>query len=199
MDKKLDGALPDIQGMKAGMEHLYMQQHQAKINEWLLSLDPSTNYKKALEQRHSGSGQWFLNSAAYSNWKTEKNSFLWLHSIPGCGKTILSSTIVEDLEKQDIYQKPLYFYFDFNDTNKQSLEKAVRLLITQLFVKRGDVQTLVDSLYSSCENGRRQPSIHELCKTFQDMVQQAGEVWIILDALDECQTRKGYSAEGLLS
>lgn len=31
------------------------------------------------------------------------------------------------------------------------------------------------------------------------MVQQAGEVWIILDALDECQTRKGYSAEGLLS
>lgn len=30
------------------------------------------------------------------------------------------------------------------------------------------------------------------------MVQQVGEVWIVLDALDECQTRKEYSTEGLL-
>ena len=31
------------------------------------------------------------------------------------------------------------------------------------------------------------------------MVEQAGEVWIVLDALDECQMQKGYQAEGILS
>lgn len=30
------------------------------------------------------------------------------------------------------------------------------------------------------------------------MVQHAGEVWIVLDALDECRTRKGHPTEGLL-
>lgn len=31
------------------------------------------------------------------------------------------------------------------------------------------------------------------------MVQQAGEIWIVLDALDECLTQKGNPDEGLLS
>lgn len=171
--------------------------HQDKLNIWLSPPDPSTNYNKALLQRHEGSGQWFLAREAYSEWKTERNSFLWLHGIPGCGKTVLSSTIIEDLQKNAACL-PLYFYFDFNDTSKQSLENAVRSLVTQLYGKRKDVQRQVDSLYSSCENGRRQPSIDSLCKAFQDMIQQAGEVWVILDALDECPKRKEHSTEGLL-
>ncbi|KAF4534640.1 uncharacterized protein LTHEOB_12918 [Lasiodiplodia theobromae] len=175
-----------------------IQQHDERINKWLSPPDPSANYNKALQQRNTGSGQWFLTSAAYSKWKIEENSFLWLHGIPGCGKTILSSTIVDDLQN-NAGCSPLYFYFDFNDTSKQSLEKAVRSLIIQLCGKSNGVQKHVDSLYSSCENGTMQPSIDSLCKTFHKMVQEAGEVWIILDALDECQTRKGHSAEGLLS
>lgn len=159
--------------------------------------DLSTNYNKALQQRHRGSGQWFLAREAYSDWKTERNSFLWLHGMPGCGKTVLSSTIIEDLQKNAACL-PLYFYFNFNDTSKQSLDNTVRSLITQLYGKRKDVQRHVDSLYSSCENGRRQPSIDSLCKAFQDMIQQAGEVLIILDVLDECPTRKEHSTGGLL-
>jgi hypothetical protein len=31
------------------------------------------------------------------------------------------------------------------------------------------------------------------------MIEQAKEVWLVLDALDECSTRRGASTEGLLS
>ena len=31
------------------------------------------------------------------------------------------------------------------------------------------------------------------------MIEQVKEVWLVLDALDECRTRKGPSTEGLLS
>lgn len=161
-----------------------------RIITWLSPPDPSTNLKKALEQRHKDTGQWFLHTAAYSDWESKRNSFLWLYGIPGCGKTTLSSTIIQDLQ-ENLACSPLYFYFDFDDTSKQSFEKAVRSLITQLYGQKKDVQEDVDSLYSSCEDGERQPSIDSLCKTFQHMVQEAGQVWIILDALDECQTRKG--------
>lgn len=180
------------------VQTLETSHHVQDIQRWLASPDPSTNYNKALRQRHPSSGQWFLQDTAYSAWKSDQNSFLWLYGIPGCGKTVLSSTIIEDLAKGGSSQSPLYFYFDFNEASKQSLDKAVRSLIIQLYREREDVRRHLDSLYSSCKSGVKQPSIDSLCKAFQDMVQQAGEAWIILDALDECQTRKDYQDGRLL-
>ncbi|ORY67765.1 ankyrin repeat-containing domain protein [Pseudomassariella vexata] len=172
---------------------------QQKIDKWLSPSHPSTNYNKATDQRHQGSGQWFLQSEAYLAWKKEQNSFLWLHGIPGCGKTILSSTVVEDLERSEACsQTLLYFYFDFTDRDKQSLEDAVRSLISQLYYRKENVRRHLDSLYSSCENGKRQPNIASLRTTLQNMIQQADEVWLVLDALDECPIRSGYPTGGLL-
>ncbi|KAF3763163.1 hypothetical protein M406DRAFT_108504 [Cryphonectria parasitica EP155] len=173
--------------------------HSERVRKWLSPPDPSTNFNKALEQRHHGSGQWFVGSEEYSTWKAERNSFLWLHGIPGCGKTILSSTIVEDLQTTELCSsKLLYFYFDFNETQKQSVENAIRSLISQLYEKRQEARHHLDTLYSSCGNGQRQPSNDSLQSTFQDMVQQADEVWVVLDALDECHARRVDPNRGLL-
>lgn len=186
-------SITSIEGLKA-------DSHSERVRNWLSPPDPSINLKKALGERHQGSGQWFLQSEAYSAWKMEPNSFLWLHGIPGCGKTILSSTVVKDLRdcKASI-QSLLYFYFDFADTRKQSLEKAVRSLISQLYDKRENVRLHLKSLYSTCEDGKQEPSNDQLRTTFQNMVEQAGEVWIVLDALDECQTQKEHRTECLYS
>lgn len=155
--------------------------------------------KKALKQRHPGSGQWFLQSSQYLAWKTEPSSFLWLHGIPGCGKTILSSTIIADLQNTEPFSSNLlYFYFDFSDTKKQSLENAVRSLISQLYDKRVELRQYLDSLYTSCTGGQRQPSNDELQSTLQDMLRDVREVWVVLDALDECQIRKVHPSENLL-
>ncbi|KAF2135962.1 uncharacterized protein K452DRAFT_322729 [Aplosporella prunicola CBS 121167] len=188
--KSTDTAVKDM-GLERRRDQLY---------DWLCPPDPSTNYNKALEQRYEGSGKWFVQGEAYREWKTQPNSFLWLYGIPGCGKTILSSTIIEDLSKALTESQPmLYFYYSFTDTRKQSTENTVRSLICQLYQKRKDVQRVVDLLFSSHENGRKQPGLESLYSTFQNMIQQANEVWIILDALDECQTREDTQAEGLLS
>ena len=135
----------------------------------------------------------------FAKWKTRRNSFLWLYGIPGCGKTILSSTIIEDLERTLPRKTLLYFYFDFNDEGKQTLEGMVRSLMSQLYSKFGDTSEKLDSLFSSCEDGRQQPPRESLCKAFLHMIEHVKEVWIILDALDECCTRKGPPIEGLLS
>lgn len=177
-----------------------IEHQQDKINNWLSPPDPSINYNKALLQRHEGSGQWFLQSAAYSAWRKERNSFLWLHGIPGCGKTILSSAIIDDLAKSaPVSRGLLYFFFDFTDTSKQSLEGMVRSLSSQLYRKGGIVQGCLNSLYTACDNGHQHPTAEKLDEAFKAMAQQAGEVWIVLDALDECRTRKGLPAVGLLS
>ena len=180
----------NVKEIRSEINNMALEKRQQDIITWLSPSDPSTNYNKALQQRHSGTGQWFLSSREYSRWKKERNSFLWLHGIPGCGKTVLSSTIVKDLQVLESESRfILYFYFDFSDASKQSFEKAVRTLISQLYHKRDDTRSQLNSLYISHENGHRQPTIQLLCNAFENMMEQAGEVFIVLDALDECQTR----------
>lgn len=75
--------------------------------------------------------------------------------------------------------------------SKQSLENMLCSLITQLYDRSQDSRKHLDFLYS-CENKRKRPSIDSLRTVFEDMIRQAGEVWIILDALDECQNMYSY-------
>lgn len=120
--------------------------------------------------------------------------FLWLHGIPGCGKTVLTSTIIDDVTHHCHLIPALtvvYFYFDFNDIEKQQYEKMIRSLIKQLSVQCASTPKALESLFSSCMNGERQPRISELLTTLQQMVQEFDGVFIILDALDECKDRQG--------
>ncbi|KAF2178926.1 purine and uridine phosphorylase [Zopfia rhizophila CBS 207.26] len=189
----------DVKDARTAIQDVTLEQRREKIERWLSPSDPSTNYNKASQRRQDGTGLWFLQSDAFAKWKTQRSSFLWLYGIPGCGKTILSSTIIEDLKKTLPNRPLLYFYFDFNDANKQILDSMVRSLISQLYRRCEVTWKQLDSLFSSCEDGRSQPSCELLCKVLLQMIDQVKEVCVVLDALDECRTRKGPPTEGLLS
>lgn len=160
-----------------------------KIHAWLCPPDPSTNYNKALRQRHPGSGQWFIRSSVYSAWKSQQRSSIWLHGIPGCGKTILSSTIIEDLERGDTSRKPLYFYFDFSDSEKQTFDTMAQSLIFQISEYDTAVEKMLQNLYEQHRDGKRQPSIEVLDEALKKILWTRSTT-IILDALDECTARK---------
>ncbi|KAF3317256.1 hypothetical protein TWF173_000499 [Orbilia oligospora] len=201
IERNVNEIQTSVRNTSDGVKLITSRMKSEEIGRWLSAPDPSTNYYKALGRRHEGSGSWFLESNQFVEWKTQRSSFLWLHGIPGCGKTILSSTIVENLESDLACQPLLYFYFDFTDTGKQTLENMLRALISQLYYKYGDPSLQLESLYSSCTQREQsvQPTCRSLCETFSRMVEQAKEVWLILDALDECSTRGGSPTEGLLS
>ena len=174
----------------------FSSERRDEIMRWLSPPDPSTNYGKALAQRHSGTGRWLLESPTYSRWTEEPASFLWLHGIPGCGKTVLSTTVIEDRKDDTRGKVVLYFYFDFSDVQKQTLDHAIRALMSQLYdTGQADVRRHVDMCFSSHSDGRRQPSLDTLCKIFQQMAQSAGELWVVLDALDECKVEQRHRRE----
>lgn len=75
----------------------------------------------------------------------------------------------------------------------------IRSLISQLYCRWQDTRKHLDSLFSSCNDGSRQPTYELLWKTLLHMIGQAKEVWIVLDALDKCSTKRDPPAEGLLS
>ncbi|KAI0410715.1 ankyrin repeat-containing domain protein [Xylaria grammica] len=183
--------------VRSEIKDLNARDSNTGLRDWLSPPDPSTNLNKALKKRHQGSGQWLLRCKVYSTWKATQSSILWLNGIPGCGKTILSSTIIEDLKSTKSSQPVLYFYFDFTVTKKQFFEDALRSLASQLFFQNEDTRECLRSLYSTCKDGQDQPSTHELANTLQSMIKRAGEIWIVLDALDECSKREESSDGGL--
>ena len=150
-------------------------------------MDPSVNYNEALKNRLAGTGKWFLDSDSYKSWKTA-GSNIWLHGFPGCGKTILSSTIIEDVMREcenDPKKSVAYFFFSFNDTQKQSPDLMFRSIICQL-IRHMEIPPRLDALYSSCQRSQRRPTAAELTEVIKTVVQHYSDTYIIIDALDEC-------------
>ncbi|KAF3283913.1 hypothetical protein TWF970_001081 [Orbilia oligospora] len=162
---------------------------QQDIYRWLSPPDSSTNYNAAIKEQLQGSGLWFIESSEFSEWKRQRNSLLWLHGIPGCGKTILSSIIITHLKH--IYSNQLlYFYFDYKDVDKQSLEGMLRGLISQLYYRSRRSSGVLESFFASYHDGKDQPTCQSLRMTFLSMAEKTGEIWLVLDALDECNREK---------
>ncbi|EXK28114.1 hypothetical protein FOMG_15564 [Fusarium oxysporum f. sp. melonis 26406] len=167
--------------------------HDNAISRWLNPADPSVDHNKAREACHSGTGQWLLNNPRYLTWKSQMNSFLWLNGNSGTGKTILSSTVIEDIRNSPLPQlrncAVLYFYITFTDSQKQSLDAILRSLINQLYRSRQETRHPITLLYSKCGDGSSQATVEQLESTFRDMLSVGGDVFVLIDALDEYQNR----------
>ncbi|KNB16400.1 hypothetical protein FOXG_14775 [Fusarium oxysporum f. sp. lycopersici 4287] len=161
----------------------------AKIERWLSPPDCSTNANLARKRRHPGTGTWLLNSPVFQEWKLGSRQHLWLYGLAGCGKTILSTTILDHLLQIDTHTT-LAFFFDFSDPRKQKLEDLLRSLAVQLYYTGNDAARRLDNLFTSHDDGRRQPDTNALSACVDTMIQTAGKVFIIIDALDECTTRE---------
>ena len=125
-------------------------------------------------------------------WKEDRNSLLWLHGIPGCGKTILCSTAIENvlLKSPPTVKKAVaYFYFDFRNTECQHGE-MIRSLVRQLAAQCTNPPNPLEVLYSSCDDGVRKPKACDIRQTLQDLVKKFHDTFIIIDALDECKERE---------
>jgi hypothetical protein len=163
------------------------------ICNWLSAPDPSSNYYKARKQRQAETGLWLLESPKFTRWKTRAASRLWIHGIPGCGKTILSSTIIRHLLQHcgdDPSMVTVYFFYDFNDDQKQDSELMLRSLLFQLSQRLATKsEQSLDALFALCKNGRPLPQLHVLLEKTQQMMQEFTHVYAVLDALDECRQR----------
>jgi ankyrin repeat protein len=164
-----------------------------QIRKWLSGPDPSSNFRKAAKQRQPGSGCWFLDGSQFASWETSRASFIWLCGIPGCGKTILSSSIIAELLKsreEDIGKAVVYFYFDFADPQKRDCDIMIQSLISQLSHQCVRASSALEKLFSSCGDGIRSPSTDAAIHSLREIILEFPETYIILDALDECANRK---------
>lgn len=169
---------------------MLLDRQNDEILRWLSAPDESIDRSDALQRRLNNTGTWFTGKRVYNDWKTIPGSFIWLHGIPGCGKTILTSTVVEDIRE---YCGPkqnsavAYFYFKANDNSKSSHTSMLRSMVKQLFEQSSSGSEALKRLHSAVRH--KQPTAHQLLSTLKEMINGFDETFFILDALDECDER----------
>jgi len=79
-----------------------------------------------------------------------------------------------------------YFYFDFNDSEKQNVQSFVSSLIVQLCRQLPELPEELEDLHSKCHNGQQILTVQRLTTALKNMIGSFRSVLIVVDALDEC-------------
>ena len=87
----------------------------------------------------------------------------------------------------------VYFYFDFNDMQKQTVDTFLRSILVQICACRQDFVTHIGPLFEKCNDGAQHPSQGSLVKILDTLLSGPRHTYLIIDALDECMERTGMS------
>lgn len=176
-----------------------VQKHETILN-WLTPIDYAPQQNDFFGVRQAGTGQWLLDSPEFKAWVASKRETLFCPGIPGAGKTILTSIVVENLYvrfQDDSSIGIAYIYCNFRRKHEQKVGDLLANLLKQLTRSMSFLLDCVISLYNKHEEKRTRPLFTEITDALQSVVATYSRVFIIVDALDECQTSDGCRAKFL--
>lgn len=177
-----------------------LNQHQEKVVAWLSAPPTSVNAANARQNRHEGTGQWFLDSPDFCDWKDWKaasRKCLWLNGMPGSGKTVLVTRIIDHLEqlhhgKDDCIT--IGFFYDYSDNELQNVDGMARSFSTQLYrqlcTRGGNFSAELERLYNKSLPRGEKPSAVDLVRPLGAMFRGPLKVYMVLDAMDESKERQ---------
>ncbi|RAO66282.1 uncharacterized protein BHQ10_002294 [Talaromyces amestolkiae] len=198
---KMEGLLADIQERVSGIarkaDEIIRHQHgqeEEKILEWLTPTNYAPQQNDLIRKRQSGTGQWLLDSAQYQNWLETNKQTLFCPGIPGSGKTIITAIVVDHLYKifySDATIGIAYIYCNFKRQEGQTADFLFLSLLKQLVQQSPSIPDSVRALYDVYVNKRTPLSFDEVSRAVYSVIATYSRVFIVIDALDECQATDG--------
>ena len=183
--------------LRANDERNLKIEKNRQILDWLSPIDPEANFKRACALRQQGTGEWILDNSHFESWLAGETSFLWIHGVPGSGKTVLSSSIIAELARlqgearTDPPFTTAYHFLDFKDDRSQDPAIVFGTLVKELFLKlpspemHPSIQTLYDLSYNKTTGQAEKPSWEDLVELLTELAESFPRVLLIVDALDE--------------
>jgi hypothetical protein len=85
--------------------------------------------------------------------------------------------------------------FEFKDVEKQDTRRALSSLVRQLLDNVTTIPLSLNQLYEGCEYGKRAPDIEGLMYVLKCFAEsdEIDEIFVVLDALDECPENSRHS------
>ncbi|KAM3075825.1 hypothetical protein ACMFMG_007950 [Clarireedia jacksonii] len=193
-EKRITDIFSDAQQGVGKLLHVHHNREYQTILDWLTNIDYSPQQSDYLKRREKGTGQWLLDSVQYQSWREKNKQTLFCPGIPGAGKTILTSIVVEELTIQ-VSNNPTigiaYIYCNFRRQGEQKINDLLASLLKQLAESQPSLPITVKELYNRHKIVRTRPSLDEISRSLQAVATLYSRVFIIVDALDECQISDG--------
>jgi hypothetical protein len=137
-------------------------QERQTVLDWITLIDYAPQQNDFISRRHKGTGRWLLVSDEFQAWLGTDKQTLFCPGIPGAGKTILSSIVVDYLYT-NLQNDPniglAYLYCNFRRQHEQKLEDLIASLLKQLVQGQSSVPDSVQTLYNQHKDKRTRPSL----------------------------------------
>jgi hypothetical protein len=130
----------------------------------------------------------------FQTWLNTAKQTLFCPGIPGAGKTILTSIVIEALTirfSKDPTIGIAYIYCNFQRQDEQKIDDLLASLLKQLAESQPSLPSTVKDLYDRHKTKWTRPSLDELSRSLQAVTTLYSRVFLIVDALDECQMSDG--------
>lgn len=212
IDEKLTGGfdtiddalqfLPDIQhdidvtkhvvlGFREQVEIAKQQRHLQDVLQWLRPHVYGQQLAEVLSKHKAGTDRWFLDSAEFQAWLNGTCTTLFCPGHPGTGKTVLAAAVIDYLMRSVhcVSNPVIYLFCDYKRQSEQTGEYILSSLIRQVVHITGKLPTALDELYDHHDSVNTRPTLGELELTFRSIVRNLESVYIVLDALDECENK----------
>ncbi|CAG8955087.1 hypothetical protein HYFRA_00007102 [Hymenoscyphus fraxineus] len=169
------------------------------IFDWLSQVPYFSHHRSKVKLLLPGSGKWLLRKPEFVDWlNASASSILWLHGIPGSGKSMLVARVIEYLKLRTSADPDntslAYFYCtrNANEPERAAPVEILRSVIEQLSCSAADlpVRLCVVDLYMERKKeakGRRPEKLEleDCVQIILDLLED-NPATIILDGLDEC-------------
>jgi Cdc6-like AAA superfamily ATPase len=165
--------------------------HKHGLTKWICLADYHVQHQDFIDRHQTGTGQWFLQDAKFQEWNRSKDATLFCPGIPGAGKTIIAALVIDHLlRSQHVADEPVTFiYCNYKRQSEQSAKHILSSILRQIVDIQSGVPNLVQDFYTSYTAKRTTPSPDEIEQVFGAASKGLQGLTIIVDALDECETR----------
>lgn len=199
------------------MQHIKRELQQRRQTETRIAIDgerqkaldssgpigPQRNHEIGLKLRHPDTGLWFMEGDDFNAWLNTSGAKLWLYGIPGAGKTVLASSIIQEALAKTSGQVALaFFYCDYKDDARQQSANILGSLARQIATQDEHSFDRLKAFYErhvSDSRGSIAYNSQDLCCLIVDMASDFDCTMIVVDALDECGTNTNSVVQLLTS
>ncbi|KAL3488238.1 ankyrin repeat-containing domain protein [Aspergillus germanicus] len=172
---------------------LKIQEYNTILN-WFSEFDHGLRLEGNLSRRAPETGGWFLESVEFREWLAGTQKVLFCPGIPGAGKTMIASIMVNHLHH--IFQGDNSIGIAFAFLSYQvhvSDSDLLRGLLKQLIPN--PVPDVVTKLYEYHNQKGTRPSLDEALTTMRKIIEGFSKTFIVIDGLDEVPVSDGIRSK----
>ncbi|KAF5686302.1 zinc finger C2H2-type integrase DNA-binding protein [Fusarium circinatum] len=161
------------------------------VCHWLQPIDPAADQDlfSKIRAEYPGTGRWLLDNETFKGWFNLRYArippLLWITGLPGAGKTVLTSLIVEEVQKLTPRPRVLFFYCKQSLPDHNTFLALARSFILQLLNQ--DKSLLLYLHRKHCDSNEAvMSSIPLVQEILRFLLSSCKSAYIVIDGLDEC-------------